>query len=227
MPGLSKLAQIRTEDPFALPSSMIFPKHVLALATRVRQLFAADAGLAGIVVTQGTDSLEEVSFLLDLLVDDPRPVVFTGAMRLPGQLGDDGARNLLNAVRLAISPAARDLGVLVTMNDEVHAAREIRKTDSTQVEAFTSPSGGPIARFDDADLFLMRRPARRISLGSTTLEPRVDLVHVAIGSDGHLVEAAVEAAPRGWCSSCLGAPTRVPLGTSYGVPARRGWWWSR
>lgn len=197
VPELGAVARLSVEDPFTVPSSQLTPEMLHGLAGLVRKRLDEDPELAGVVVTQGTDSLEEGAFFLDLLLDSERPVVFTGAMRLPGQVGADGGRNLLAAVRLAASKAARGLGVLVTMNDEIHAAREVRKLDSTAVDAFGSPGTGPLGFLDGERIYLASRPARRLSIPTATIEPRVDLIPVTAGGDERLLRAAVESGARG------------------------------
>jgi L-asparaginase len=192
VPALREVAQITAEDPITIGSSQITPEILLGLVRHVRKLLADDPGLAGIVITQGTDSLEETSFFFDLMLASDRPVVFTGAMRLPGELGSDGPRNLLNAVRLAASPAARGMGVLVTMNDQIHAAREIEKLHSSAVDAFQSPASGPLGYIDEGRIYLTHPPLRRLVLDGDAIEPRVDLITVGIGSDGRLLHAAVD-----------------------------------
>lgn len=191
------LASLSVEDFSSIGSSRMTPDTQFALAERVRALFRERPGLAGIVITHGTDSLEETAFLLDLVVPPGRPVVFAAAQRPPRLDDTDGPRNLRNAVRIAASPAMRDLGVLVTLNDEIHAARDVRKTHAIALEAFASPGVGPIGRVDGEHLFLFHRPARRLTIDAESVEPRVALVRLVAGSDGSLVRAAVAAGARG------------------------------
>lgn len=212
IPELAAVAVVTGEDWSAIGSSQMTPELQFALAQRVNELFARDGSLSGLVITHGTDSLEETAFLVDLLVADPRPVVFAAAQRSPRRVDTDGPRNLLNAVTLAALPAARDLGVVVTLNDEVHAARDVRKTHSAALEAFVSPGVGPLGSFDDGVFYLKRLPARRLFIPSAGLESGVDLVRLVAGSDGHLVRAAVENGARGLVVEVFGrgnVPERV------------------
>ena len=197
LPALGEIAEVRAEDPFTLPSSQLRAEHLQQLADLVRQRFADDPELAGIVITQGTDSLEEVAFYLDLVVDDPRPVVVTGAMRVPSHPDSDGPRNLLGAVRLAASPALRGYGVLVTLHQEIHAARELEKRHSSALDAFESPATGPVGILDEERIYLFQRPMRRLTLPPAAPEPRVALVKAHTGSDGTLVRAAVDSGAKG------------------------------
>jgi len=197
VPELSKIAQVTAEDPYTIGSSQITPTMLFDMALDIRKMLAEDPGLAGVIVTQGTDSMEEAAFLLDLVIDDPRPVIFTGAMRQPGQMAAEGGRNLLNAVRLAVSPASRGMGVLVTMNDEIHAAREIRKLHSSSVGAFVSPAGGRLGFLDGDEIFMLNSPRRRLTIPTKAIEPKVDLVVVTAGSDGHLLASAIDSGVKG------------------------------
>lgn len=210
VPALARVARVTSSDPFTTPSSALTPQMIWSLAQEIERRFAEAPDLAGLVVTQGTDSLEETAFLLDLLHDEERPVVVTGAMRLPVETSSDGARNLLNAVSLAASPAARGLGVLVVMNEDVHSARSVRKTHSRELDAFESADGGPLGYFDGPELFLLRKPLDRLVLHPDALEPKVDVIPLAVGSDGHLVRAAVAAGAQGIVLDAFGRGNLPP-----------------
>jgi len=193
IPELTKVARISTEDFSRIGSSSMTPELQHRLARRVNELFASADAPAGIVITHGTDSLEETSFLLDLLIESDRPVVFAAAQRPPSEPDSDGPRNLLNAVRVAASPDARGAGVLVTLNGEIHAARDVRKTHAISLDAFKSPDGGgPVGHIDGSHVVIGRKPLRRLTLRPQSVEPRVELVTLTAGSDGRLILAASE-----------------------------------
>jgi len=197
VPGLDAVAELSVEDFTNMGSSRMTPELQFRLARRVRDIFRERADLSGIVITHGTDSLEETAFLLDLLGAAEKPVVFAAAMRPPRRSDTDGPRNLLNAVRIAASSAAVGLGVLVTLNDEIHGARDVRKTHAIAVNTFASPWVGPLGTVDNERLYLFHRPARRLELDVEHIEPRVTLIRLFAGSDGTLVRAATRAGARG------------------------------
>ncbi len=196
-PELSGVAELSVEDYLTIGSSRMTPELQFGIAKRVNELFRDEPELSGIVVTHGTDSLEETAFLVDLLLKGDRPVVFAAAMRPPRRSDTDGPRNLVNAVRLAASDGARGLGVVVTLNDEIHAARDVRKTHTVATNAFASPGLGPLGYFDGENIYLARKPARRLTLDVDAVEPRVTLIRLFTGSDGSQVRAAVASGQRG------------------------------
>lgn len=189
--GVSQVARVSVEDFSHIGSSRMTPDLQFKLAARINQLFAADPDLAGIVVTHGTDSLEETAFLVDLLLKGDRPVVFAAAQRPPRETDTDGPRNLLNAFKIAVSPQARGLGVLVTLNDQIDAARWVRKTNAIALEAFQSPWVGPLGYVDGDRVVIARHPANRVTIETSRVEPKVDLITLVAGSDGHLIRASV------------------------------------
>ena len=194
---LNLIAEVSVEDYVTIGSSRMTPDLQFGLAKRVNELFRDEPDLAGIVVTHGTDSLEESAFFVDLLVRDERPVVFTGAMRPLTRTDTDAPRNLVNAVRLAASQGATGLGVVVTLNDEIHAARDVRKTHTIATAAFASPGLGLLGYVDEDGIYLARKPARRLTLDVETVEPRVTVIRLFAGSDGSQVSAAVASGQRG------------------------------
>ena len=160
VPGLAESGvPLRVEDVERVPSADLSFAQLLDL---VRSASAAvRAGARGVVVTQGTDTLEESAYLADLVWPHPEPLVFTGAMRNPTLAGPDGPANLLSAVLAAADPAARGLGVVVAFNDELHAARWVRKTHATSTATFVSPDAGPVGRFEEERVRILAVPPRR------------------------------------------------------------------
>jgi len=184
------------------PSSNLTLDDVRELA---RELEATEAD--GVVVTVGTDALEEVAFALDVAVGGDRPVVVTGAMRNVGHPGADGPANLLGALRVAVHPDARGQGVLVVLNDEVHLARYVRKTHTSSPATFRSPTLGPVGFLVEDRVRLplarRRRPAP-VPFGDGPL-PSVALLRLTLGDDPALIPAAIATGCAGLVLETFGA----------------------
>ena len=211
MPGLERSATLTHEQFANVASSQITLDQWLQLARRVNELFMTDVGLAGIVVTSGTDTLEETAFFLHLTVLDPRPVVVVGSMRNPSTLGYEGAANLLEGVRVAAEPNARGKGVLVVLNDEVNSARDVSKTDALRLQTFRSPTHGVLGVVDRDRVVLFREILQRhthkseFDVTRISALPRVDVVMVYQGATGDLIKALVDLGARGIVLAGAGA----------------------
>jgi len=193
VPGLDSVGvSLQVQDVVNKPgASLTFPD----LSDLVEAINGALAdGCAGAVVTQGTDTIEETSYLLDLLVSSDAPVVVTGAMRNPSLAGPDGPANLKAAILVAASEAARELGCLVVMNDQVHAARWVQKSHSTSPAAFVSPNHGPVGHVveDRVDIPILIRHRPPHVAADLSRPVRVGLVTMTFGDDGTLAEAIGE-----------------------------------
>jgi L-asparaginase len=206
-----------TEVPFRrLRAHAMTDDDLADLVDQVRDLLDRDVA-DGVVITHGTNTLEETAWLLHLVVDTERPVVLTGAMRPASALSGDGPLNLVAAVSAAASPAARGLGTLVVLDDTIHGARDVTKADTLRVHAFHDGAGGPLGWVDgDGRVVLQHRPARGVSqrgaYAAADLRslPRVDIVVTYQGADGALVDAAVAAGARGIVSAGTGAGYPTP-----------------
>jgi L-asparaginase len=187
VPGLADVAATLSATTFrSRPGASLTFEDLAALGDAIRDELAA--GAAGVVVTQGTDTIEETAYLLDLLHAGGETVVVTGAMRNPTLAGADGPANLLAAIRVAADPGCRGQGVLVVFNDEIHAARRVRKTHSTSTATFQSPNGGPIGYVIEGRPRVLNPIAHRHHLPAGALAaPHVGLLTATLGSDGRSV----------------------------------------
>jgi L-asparaginase len=167
----------------------------------------------GVVVTHGTDTMEELAFLLDLVHADPRPVVFTGAQRPFDHSAPDGPANLADALAVASSPLSRDRGVLLCFDGHVFPARGVTKVDTLGAHAFDAPGRGPLLRVAEGIVRAFSRPARPAGLpfdhGTGEL-PRVDVIPLYVGADASLLRAAVDAGAEGLVLAAFGAGNATP-----------------
>lgn len=196
VPAIPQYADITTEQLAQVGSASLTIDTVVAVARAAAR--AIDAGAAGVVVTQGTDSLEETAFVLRLLHQRAEPIVVTGAMRNPTLAGADGPANLLAAVQVACDAVGRDLGTVVVFNDEIHDPLFVRKSHTSSPATFTSgPAAGPIGWISEGDVLLPHRPVRRTTLPLPAGEiAPVALVPATLGDDLRLLEHVAEAGYR-------------------------------
>ncbi len=185
-------ADITVERFANLPSPHITPE-IMADIARLLRSWELSGEYHGIVVTHGTDTLEETAFMADLHLEGTLPVVFTAAMRSSSELGVDGPRNIRNAVRVACTET-KNLGVTVVLNDEIHAAGRVTKTCTSNVSSFSSPGYGPLGFVDDDKVIYHRLPIWRLNLpeGPLKLDTRVGLVRTAAGFGHDLIDYMVE-----------------------------------
>ena len=186
---------LELDDFVRVPSFDVHGQLALSLARRVIEQ-AGRPDVAGIVVTHGTDTMEESSFLIERLLDVDVPVVLTGAQRGADERDTDGPRNLRDAIRVASDPAARGRGALVVFAGEIHSAREVRKVHTSAVAAFGSPGYGPIGAVDANCVVFHRRSERRPALPVPLELAAVDLIRLHAGSDARFLDAAVAAGSR-------------------------------
>ena len=209
VPQLQDLAVISVEQVANVDSADLLFAHWRALVLRIRDAFAADPGLAGVVITHGTNTLEETAWLLQLLIDDPRPVVLVGAMRPATALSADGPLNLLQAVQVASSPEARGQGVLVVMDGQIHVAERVTKLATQGVGAFASPGRGPLGWVDDVGVNLptaSRSP--QVPFAELALPeqwPQVPIVYGCVEPEPLLLTACLHAGVEGLVLTGTGA----------------------
>jgi L-asparaginase len=210
-PDLDRHARVEAEQIRNLPSSLLTLADWITISRRIQELFARDSDLSGIIVTCGTDTLEELAYFLTLTVADARPVVVVGAMRTPDVQGYDGGANLAAAVRTGAARAARGQGALVVMNGEVHSAREVSKSDSARLSAFESRGAGRLGVVRPDRVVFERSASKRHTTASEfdvrSLRdlPRVDIVLFYQGASGDLIQAALDRGARGVVVAVAGA----------------------
>lgn len=213
VPGLNELAEITVEQLCNIDSRDMTDSIMLKIAGRVDKLLA-EADVDGIVITHGTDTMEETAYFLQLAVKSDKPVVLTGAMRPATALSADGPLNLYNAVKTAADEGSRSFGVLIVMNDEIYSAESAVKFDSASVAAFAAPCGGPLGRIVGGRPHFFYRPPGpgglrgnfaaemraafgRSAAGKEPALPRVDIIYAHSGDDRLLIDAAVAAGAGG------------------------------
>jgi L-asparaginase len=199
--------QLMVREVCNLPSSHFRLETVWKIKEEVA-VQMSDPSIVGVVVTHGTDVLEETAYLLDLTVAGETPMVVTGAMRTASDLGADGPANLWAAVRVANSPLARGLGCLVVLDDEIHAARAVTKMDTLSTATFQSPGLGPLGRVEGDHVRLPFR-VRRDVFACDHLEERVSVIKLAVGAEPHLLDSALSNDARGIVLEALGGG-RIP-----------------
>jgi L-asparaginase len=211
MPNIDRYARPEYEQFTNLASGQLTLDQWLALAKRLNQLYKEDPGLAGIVVTSGTDTLEELAYFLDLTVRSDKPVVVVGSMRNPSTLGYEGAANLLEAFRVAAEPSAAGRGVMVVLNDEINAAREVTKTDALRLGTFQTRGYGVLGVVDSDRVVFYRKvekkhtAASEFDVSGVTTLPRVDVIMTYQGASGDLIKAAADQGARGIVLATAGA----------------------
>jgi L-asparaginase len=227
-PGMDKIARITGEQLASIGSQDMNDEVWLKLAKRANQLLATP-DVDGIVVTHGTDTLEETAYFLNLVVTSDKPVVMVGSMRPATSTSPDGPLNLYNAVAVAADSTTRGLGVTVVSNDDLFAAREIQKTNTTDLQTFISPNRGQIGEAYYGKVWLFNRPINRhtstseFSLDGVDALPRVDIIYAHENGDGVLVNAAVAAGAKGIVIAGVGdGNTTAPMLDAMAAAAKKG-----
>ena len=211
VPGLSRYARPEPEQFANVASTALTLDQWVGLAKRVNEVFETDPGIAGAVITSGTDSLEELAYFLHLTVKTNKPVVVVGAMRNAGAPGYEGPANLLDAFRVAAAPESRSKGVLEVLNDEINSAREVTKTDALRLQTFQSRSYGILGVVDPDRVVYYREALRRhtskseFDINGVNVLPRVDIMMFYQGASSDLLQASVEAGAKGIIVAVAGA----------------------
>jgi L-asparaginase len=223
-PQVKDVAELEVIDFATIPSFDMTVQFAFGMAQRINALLGRP-DVDGIVVTHGTDTMEETSYLADLLLETEKPAVFTGAQRAHDDPQSDGPSNLLDALCVAASPLARGLGALVCFNGTIHAARDVTKVHASAVETFQSYERGALGAVDGGKVIIHRRPALRRSFRVDRLDERVKLFRLALGADLDDLESSIARGAQGLVLECFGrgnGPTRltelVRLARSKSIP---------
>jgi L-asparaginase len=208
-PGLEEIAEVEPVDLGRTPASHFsFARLIEIFGVIAGRL--ADPAVDGVVVVQGTDSIEETAFCWDLLHDGVKPVVVTGAMRSASEAGFDGPANLRDAIRCAASPALRGAGVVVVLAGSIEAADDVAKTHATSLTTFRSPNTGPVGAVVGSSVVVFRRRLARRHVPTTRASERVHLVTAVVGIDGALIDGAIAAGAEGIVVAATGAGNTSP-----------------
>jgi L-asparaginase len=204
VPEIAKVAKIEVQNLSNVPSDYMDAERWIGLQKAVTEALARPE-VAGVIVSHGTDTLEESAYFLDLTVASEKPVVLIGAQRNASERDFDGPRNLLNAARVCVTPEAKGKGAMITLNNQINAAREVTKSHTSDVETFKSGDYGFLGNADDDRVIFYRGPVRRqhVALKSEKL-PYVEIVAMYGGADGTLVRAAANAGAKGIVIQALG-----------------------
>jgi len=208
-PGLDAVAEVTALDLGRTPASHFTFPMLLDIAATIRDALA-DPEVDGAVVVQGTDTIEETSFCWDLVLEGPKPVVVTGAMRASDAPGFDGPANLRDAVRVAADRRSRDVGVVVCLGGSIEPADDAVKMHTSSLTTFASPNGGSLGRVDEAGVALFRRRVERRTVTTTRAAERVHLITATVAMDGALMDAAVTAGADGIVVAATGAGNTDP-----------------
>lgn len=212
VPEIGKIAKMEVQNLFNVPSDYMDPDKWIQVLKAAKEALARPE-VAGVIVSHGTDTLEETAYFLDLTVDSDKPIVLIGAQRNASERDFDGPRNLLNAARICVSPQAKGKGAMIALNNQINAAREVTKTHTSDVETFKSGDFGFLGTADNDRVVFYRAPTRRQHVPLVVEKlPRVDIIPMYAGADGELLKTAVEKGAKGVVIQALGwGNVNVPM----------------
>lgn len=222
VPGWDRVARVEVSEFGRYPGPHMTIDRMWSLRTAV--LEAVQAGLDGIVITHGTDTIEESAYLLDRSIEATVPVVVTGAMRNRSELSWDGPANLMAALEVASAPEAAHRGVMVVLDDRIIQGSEVVKTHTEEFGTFESPNWGPLGIVDKGRVLFYRDSRRKPPLSPDQPRQPVDLIKVVAGADSRLVEASLDSGAKGVVIEALGrgnVPPAVVPGIRRWTEARR------
>jgi L-asparaginase/archaeal Glu-tRNAGln amidotransferase subunit D len=208
--GIERFAEIESHTFSNLPGPHVTPDIMLELSNYIDDFLKRD-DISGVVVTHGTDSLEETAYFLDLTLNSEKPVIVTGSMRNSSELGYDGPANLSASICTAISEQSKNRGVLVVLNGEVNCANEVTKSNTMSLDTFKSPEFGPIGIVDNNEVIFYRNRVKRQYIGIQKLETRVDLIKCAAGMDSKMLDFCVSQGAKGIVIEAMGRGNMPPM----------------
>ncbi|WP_422487347.1 asparaginase [Gudongella sp. DL1XJH-153] len=207
--NIEDIADVEVINYANLPSPHITPSIMMDVYHLVMEKLA-DPTIDGVIVTHGTDTMEETAYMLDLLIDSPKPVVVVGAMRNFSELGYDGASNLSAAICTAVSDRSRDKGVLVVMNNEVNAASQVTKTNTLSLDTFKSPEFGALGIVDNDEIIYYRSIVSRQVIGSKKIEEKVALIKAVAGMESDMIDFCIDSGYKGIVIEAMGRGNLPP-----------------
>lgn len=194
--SMEKGINIDVQEVFSIPSNHLDFELLMSLKEAVSDA-VNNPDIDGVVITHGTDTLEETAYFLDLVIDTNKPVVVTGSQRSTVGLGSDAEINLSQAVQTAADDKSCNMGVLILFNEQIHCAREVRKVHASNVMGFSSPGWGPLGIVDENEVIYFRKPFQRNNYPLLSSLPQVDLIACSLGSDGKFVESSIRSGSQG------------------------------
>lgn len=201
---IEDMADIEIDNYLSVPSPYITPDHMMELSKRVRH-YIEDDTIDAVIVTHGTDTLEETSYFLDLNIRTEKPIIVVGSMRNVSELGYDGPSNLVAALRTAMTEQAKNRGVMVVMNDDINAANEVMKTHTMALDTFKSLEFGPLGIVDHGKVIFYRNSTHQSSyIPTDVIEHQVYLLKIASGMNGEMIDYCVQKGAKGIVLEALG-----------------------
>lgn len=211
LPELTKEADWEICELSNIASCNIDPLHMMRLAMEVEQRFLLDPLLKGVIITHGTDTLEETAYFLDVAIKDPRPVILTASQRDASESDSDGPRNLHNAMRIAVDPRAVNRGVVIALNEEIHSARDVRKLHTSHVDAFNSGDIGALGSIDTGEVIWHRKPEHSVKLGVPKTLANVAICKAYTGMNASILPAFVHEGTEALVIEAFGRGNLPPL----------------
>ncbi len=211
LPTLATEAEWEVFDFSNFASCNMSPTRMLDLAGEVERRLSADAKLQGVIITHGTDTLEETAYFLDVTIRDPRPIILAASQRDASERDSDGPRNLRGAMLIALDRHARGRGVVIALNEEIHAARDVRKLHTSSVDAFSSGEIGSLGNIDNGEVIWHRRPEPTVKLGLPLYLAEVGIIKAYTGMPAGYIELMVKQGLSGLVIEAFGRGNLPPV----------------